>query len=407
MLSMTAVPRHLGDSHNFGRRVTLRDGRVAKPRTVLWEWLVLSVESPLRRLLADAAEHGGLGRDAFDFLPDLAFSAVGSRDAGEVEQVTLDPLPDLAPSERRSLARVVGRFVALFSWLGVADLHWENLVLGAGRDGRVILAPLDVEMLFADLSLPTETKLLPDADPEYAEVCRHACGARRVLPWLGKPIEPADLLAMVASYRGALAFLDEHAGAIADAIAGVPGVREAPIRLLLRGTDEYARAKTHPLWPPLLDAEIEQLDRGDVPYFFRLYGQPGIHWYADPSLERVATLPLEGDVPQLEPLLSLSRGLKSKSRKKLRDEGLFTVIGAFDHPSFGGRHEADGVEATFTKRNVALKLGKRDELTARRDMRDFVGSVYLPCRCGEVRSPFVPPVTSCDAKLRASPRRAT
>lgn len=402
---MTAARTHLGDSHNFGRRVTLRDGRVAKPRTVLWEWLVLSAESPLRRLLGDAAEHDGLGRDAFDFLPDLAFSGVDTRDAGEVEHVTLDPLPDLAPNDRRSLARVLGHAIALFSWLGVADLHWENLVLGANRDGRVVFAPLDVEMILADLSLPTETKLLPDADPEYAEVCRHACGVRRALPWLGKPIEPGDLLAMAAAYRGTLVFLDRRAGAIADAIASVPAVREAPIRLLLRGTDEYARAKTHPLWPPLLDAEVEQLDRGDVPYFFRLYERPGIHWYEDPSLERIATLPLEGDVPQLEPLLSLSRGLKSKSRKKLREEGLFTVIGAFDHPSFTGRHESDDLEATFTKRNLTLKLGKHDEITARRDMRDFVGSVYLPCTCGEVRSVFVPPVTRCDAKARASARR--
>src|SRR6185295_20229606 len=98
------------------------------------------------------------------------------------------------------------------SWLGVSDLHWENLVLGQGR-GRVVFAPLDVEMILADLSAPTQTKLLPDADPEYAAICRHASGVRRVLPYLGKPVAAGDLLAMAGAYRAMLVFLDRHARA--------------------------------------------------------------------------------------------------------------------------------------------------------------------------------------------------
>ena len=49
-----------GDSHNFGRRVTVGEARVHKPRTVLWEWLLLSSQSPLRRLLHEATAGGGL-----------------------------------------------------------------------------------------------------------------------------------------------------------------------------------------------------------------------------------------------------------------------------------------------------------------------------------------------------------
>ncbi len=36
-------------------------------------------------------------------------------------------------------------------------------------------------------------------------------------------------------------------------------------------------------------------------------------------------------------------------------------------------------------------------------MSAFVGSVYLPCRCGEVRSVFVPAVTTCEAAPAAAP----
>src|SRR5262249_30178372 len=156
------------------------------------------------------------------------------------------------------------------------------------------------EIILADLSLPTETKLLPDADPEVAAICRHACGVRRVLPYLGKPVGAEHVLLIAGAYRRTLAFLDRHASAVAEVFAHLPGLREAPIRVLLRGTDEYVRARSEPVWPPLLDAEAEQLARGDIPYFFRLYGRQGIHYYADEALTRIERLPREGDVPQLD-----------------------------------------------------------------------------------------------------------
>ncbi len=400
---MASARTPLGDSHNFGRRVARRAGRIVKPRTLLWERLLLSAKSPLRRLLDEAAAGDGIGPETFGFLPDLAFSRPAARDGGEVDAIDLAPRPDPSREGRRDLARIVGRSIALWSWLGVADLHWENLVLGADDKGRVVFAPLDVEMILADLSLPTETKLLPDADPEYAAICRHAAGVRRVLPYLGKPVEAAVLTAMAAAYHGTLAFLDRHARAIAGVLAALPGLRETPIRVCLRGTDEYVRAGSRRLWPPLLDAETEQLARGDVPYFFRLYGRPGIHYFGDRDLTRIETIPLEGDVPQLDPVLQLSRlsrGLPPPSRRKLREDGLFTLLGAFDHPSFTGKHEGDDLEVTFRARTLVVKVPGGEELSSRRDLRAFVGSVYLPCGCGEVRSVFVPPVTVCDARAR-------
>jgi hypothetical protein len=387
---------HLGDSHNFGRRVSVVGDRIHKPRTILWEWLILGAGSPLRQFLGEAAKRDGLGREAFSFLPELKFFPSSAREGGDVERITLDPLPTPSTQDRRALARIVGRALAIFSWLGVSDLHWENLVLGVSPRGRVVFAPLDIEMILADLSLPTETKLLPDADPEYAAICRHACGVRRVLPYLGKPVCAPDLLAMAAAYDATLAFLGRHAGGVADVFARLPGLRETPIRVCLRGTDEYVRARSKPPWPPLLDAEREQLARGDIPYFFRLYGRPGIHFYGDPSLRLLKRIPLEGDVPRLDPVLRLSRGLRSPTRKKLREEGLITLLDAFDHPSLTGQHKSDRLEATFKARAVVVRLPTGEELHARRNMNAFVGSVYLPCSCGEVRSVFVPPVTVCE-----------
>lgn len=386
---------HLGDSHNFGRRVELRAGRVRKPRAVTWERLFLSAKSPLRRLLARAAKEDALAPGYFDFLPDLAFVAPAPARGGEVERVTLRPLGALRAAEKRELARIVGRSLALWSWFGVSDLHWENLVLGRDAKGHIVFTPLDVEMILADLAAPTETKLLPDADPEYAEVCRHAAGVRRVLPYLGKPLDASTLVTIASSYVATLAFLDRHAPAIAEVFSRVPALDATPIRVCLRGTDVYVHARSEPVWPPLLDAEAEQLARGDIPYFFRLYGRPGIHYFADADLRTSKRLPSRGDVPQLDPILSLARHLRSPSRKRLREEGLFTVLGAFDHPRLAGHWEAEGMGVTFGARKLLVKLPNGEELEVRRDLRPFVGSVYLPCRCGEVRTVFVPEVTVC------------
>src|SRR3954468_18040577 len=106
---------------------------------------------------------------------------------------------------------------------------------------------------------------------------------------------------------------------------------------------------------------------------------------------------LGGSGAQLEPLLQLSRGLRSPTRKKLHAEGLFTLLGAFDHRSLTGTHAAGELSIAFRGRTLVVRLPGGEELETRRDLSAFVGSLYLPCTCGEVRSVFVPAVSQCDA----------
>ncbi len=350
----------LGDSHNFGRRVTARGRWIVKPRPVLWEWLMLSRDSPLRKLLRATSKHD------FDFLPTVKFSG------NEALRLELAPLRR-SKRTREQLATIVGRSLAFWAWFGVADLHWENLVLGTDERGRIVFGPLDIEMIFAELSLPTQTKLIPDADPEYAEVCRQSAGVRLVLPYLGEPLEGADLVSMVAAYRAMLGLLDAHAKDIANLIGALPALRTTPIRVLLRSTGDYVRARSEPVSPPLLDAEAEQLVRGDIPYFFRLYGQAGLRYYRDAKLGRTGRLSM-----RLDPLLSFERGLpRSQSRRKLLEQGMFTVIGAFDHPSLAGRHASADLELLLSARAMKVKLASGEVLECPRNLRSIVGSVYV------------------------------
>ena len=88
--------QQLGDSHNFGRRVSLNAERVLKPRTLLWEWLLLAKDSPLRRRLNEIARAAGLGPKAFGFLPKLRFHAPSVAGGGEVQRLQLAPLRSLS-----------------------------------------------------------------------------------------------------------------------------------------------------------------------------------------------------------------------------------------------------------------------------------------------------------------------
>jgi hypothetical protein len=108
-------------------------------------------------------------------------------------------------------------------------------------------------------------------------------------------------------------------------------------------------------------------------------------------------LPLKGDVPQLDPLLDVARGLRSPSRQKLRTEGLLTLLGAFDDASLDGRQHSDELTLALGPRSLVISFPDGERLHSRRNLGDFVSSVYLPCRCGEVRSVFVPAVTKCRA----------
>ncbi len=384
----------LGDSHNFGRQVEMRQRRIFKPRPLLWEWLLLSGRSPLRRFL-EAEGSDALGPHPFGFLPRLNFySPRRLHREGEVERLKLAPLPSLDAKERRELAGLVGRAVALWSWLGLSDLHWENLALGIDARSQLIFAPLDIESILSDLTLPTQTKLLPDSDPDYAAICRHACGLRRVLPYLGKPVGPTELLAMADDYRLTLLFLQQRAQAIGRLIASAPRMRETPIRVCLRGTADYVLADQGRVRAPFLAAELEQLARGDIPYFFRLYGRAGLYYYRNRARTQFSRVDLGRGAMKANPLLQLSR-MRSPGRRSLAEQGLFVLLAAFDSEELSGHHREGKVEIIWTKRQITVQLSDGLALQARRDLSSFVESIYLDCTCGEVRQPFVPKVTSC------------
>ncbi len=151
---------HLGDPHNFGKSVRLtRNGLIYKPRTLVWEHLLLSDFGNLRSLLGLISAQSGLS-PSVDVLPNLNFkprTTPAFISDGYVQPSKLLPIVNLIPSEARS----IGAVIALCTYLGISDLHSENTVLGRDASLRLHFGPIDIESIFWPLSLPSQTGLIP------------------------------------------------------------------------------------------------------------------------------------------------------------------------------------------------------------------------------------------------------
>ncbi|MGK5082406.1 hypothetical protein WDW37_03795 [Bdellovibrionota bacterium FG-1] len=180
--------RLLGDPHNFGRRVReLDDGTLEKPRTIGWEWLFLSKESPLRIFLSDVFSRNSTGCP-FDLFEDVEFfSSDPGLAQGRVERIHWDP----GRFELSSLVcQQVGSVIALISWFGIGDIHAQNMALGTSKSGGPICMPLDIECIFDDYQLPSQTFLL---HPKHNATVQS--GLSSLLPFLNNSLNPLKSVA--------------------------------------------------------------------------------------------------------------------------------------------------------------------------------------------------------------------
>lgn len=93
----------------------------------------------------------------------------------------------------------------------------------------------------------------------------------------------------------------------------------------------------------------------------------------------------------------MTRGLNAPSRRSLREEGLFTLLGAFDHKGLAGEHQGDDLTIRFGARTLVITTERGEELESAAQPQGLRRERLFPCRCGEVRTVFVPPVTACRA----------
>jgi hypothetical protein len=196
---------------------------------------------------------------------------------------------------------------------GIRDLHAQNLIFTATH-----LQPIDAEVVLTDLSLPNETILLPFKDTVF-----DSCGLRPLANSISD-IDSTDRSQIFAGYFDLFAAMSSQRRAIIDTFANQS--LRVPIRLILRNTREY-QPYLHGAasLDSLLKEERTQVERGDVPYFFKHCDDANLYWLSKPG----TISSVETDLGAFKP--DVDRHAKNPARLLGDENGLVRkmVQGAF------------------------------------------------------------------------------
>tara|TARA_B110001454_G_scaffold219192_1_gene251178 strand:- start:60815 stop:61816 length:1002 start_codon:yes stop_codon:yes gene_type:complete len=270
----------LADKHNFGQEVKrVQQGTDAlpcfyfeKPRSVYWEWLFFGQSSPLRDIFCSK------GRDQYKPLSHYLFNLeveILEKWRGRSREVV--EWPGAITNEH---FYAFGALVAYCYIFGIRDLHKQNLI-----KTETHFQAVDVEVVFTQLVLPSETLLLPfkHIGYELAGIGVFANGKSEHTSEQKQEILNGylDLFDLVIKKKKEI-----------DVVLSSQDLRNHPIRVIVRNTSEY-RNIFNSLPANILESEITQLSRGDIPFYFKYAGNPELFWLKEKSFESTA-IPLEG-----------------------------------------------------------------------------------------------------------------
>lgn len=359
----------LGDPHNFGQRVARLGDQIVKPRCLLWEWLFLSGDSPLRQTL----ERIALRQSTFSPMrafPRLKFSSDTPAElirGGCVEFLELRPIsPQGSISEYD--ARMIGAAVATCAWFGLSDLHHENIAFGRSANDELVWGPIDIESAFADFELLSQTLLLPTRGVPHAGLISVIDSVR-----LSGCIK--SITSLCRGYIDAFDFLNSHCDEIYSSINGVIAIDSIPNRLILRPTRQYLsylNGEASYFFPLMCEAEINQLRRGDVPYFLQFTGQRQVF-----VVDRNGSLALVDLPNELASHMDIFQCALTKGKprrvhlRSLVCNGVMQLLRAFDFGQ-GSRCEIDDLTVAFGDDRIELNSSLIGCLSVRRLLANMV-----------------------------------
>lgn len=358
----------LGDPHNFGRRVSQISSRILlKPRNLFWEWQFLSSASALRQIIQKVETEESNGTHIFTTFPSLSFQlkdALGI-EGGEVEMLVLDSLTSGVSLQTTDLENV-GRSLALISWFGITDLHSQNMMMGYQK-GRLIFCPVDIECVLEDYYLLSQAHLLPSENVTNDEAGMRGFW-KRLSECNGVEYGAA---ALCHGYVSTLEFLLRYESRIFSDLASHFDLSIIPSRVIVRPTRLYSDylkegAKSKMAWMP---SEKIQLERGDIPYFFRKLGSSKLLEFKTENCIGEATL----DDSHVEKALETSRLFKErpfpprKNGEKLLSYGFVQLARAYSRLiSWEGEQQYQNCKVVVTKTDIKMQYGSKLNLSCAR-----------------------------------------
>ncbi len=257
----------LGDLHNGRAVARAQNGWIEKPRPLLWEWLVYGADSPLRQWLSKLLVNN------MDFLESMEFKGKELTKEGFVRAIhPIDSEILRAVGLGLVTAYNIGKMTGLLTWLGVTDLHDENVFFTRSEDEKGFrMVAVDIEGIFSDLVSPKITGLIP-SDPNWINnEGLSSLGGR--LPW-------ESVCALLKGYFDIVTKLNQNSEWLIGSLLANSRVSTTPIRVLLRHTKEYYDVLNNPeMDHHFTEEEQRQLSMGSIPYFFLTLDRPFLQYF--------------------------------------------------------------------------------------------------------------------------------
>ena len=251
----------LADKHNFGQQVEKvqrgSDTWYRKPRTVYWEWLFFGKTSPLKTLLNEKGENGSRPLADYFFNLDIEVESTWSGYAKEVATEDQTPAPEHFYA--------FGALIAYCYIFGIRDLHKQNLIMT-----KTHLQAVDAEVVFTTLTLPHETLLLPFKTVGYEFAGIGALANSK------EELTQVQVEQIFLGYWDLFSLASKKNFEIDGALAAL-NFLDMPMRVIIRNTSEY-RNLLERSPDNILLSEIEQMKRGDVPFYFKFAANKKLYW---------------------------------------------------------------------------------------------------------------------------------
>lgn len=250
------------DLHNFGQKVAQvgrgSDIYFQKPRPIFWEWFFFGINSPLKTIFNDKEFSSGI----FNLKVEMSDNFTGlSKRVCEVDTLNAD-----------SHSYHLGALLAYCYIFGIRDLHKGNVIRTSSH-----LQVIDAEVVLTKLLLPNETLLLPFRETPFS------ISAAKKFFEDQEAISILHLKKILDGYFDLFSVVLKKYDALIDVFEQHrEKMRSVPIRHIMRDTVHYRnyledQTRLPPV--PFCKNEITQLERGDVPYYFKFIDDTALYSY--------------------------------------------------------------------------------------------------------------------------------
>lgn len=222
-----------------------------------------------------------------------------------------------------------GALLAYSFALGIQDLHKENVVLAAHGP-----QPIDAEVVLSQIRLPDETQLLkrrsenPD-DTSFLQSIRKNSNDLLI----------DDFTQLIDGFLQMFLWVARHADEISDIIETTVKNEVTPVkvRALLRSTKIYRDHLNFASKFEFLPEEKLQLERGDIPYFFRHFDDPAIYYMTSRTTSQAVKL--HPTIPGLKttPILKIEKLIN-----ELLPQSLLYLLKHHADRTWRGQFESNG-----------------------------------------------------------------